>query len=392
VPVTHLKTIAVVVGTLPWPEAVQGPVCYPVGMAKSLFSPIKLGPYRLPNRVVMAPMTRNRAISGHVPNPLAVQYYSQRSSAGLLITEATQVTPRGIGYPNTPGIHSPEQIAGWKPVTEAVHGNNGHIFLQLWHVGRASHPLYQPNGELPVAPSAIAPKGEIYTPEGMKPYETPRALETAEIPGIVDDYRRGAQNALAAGFDGVEIHGANGYLIDQFLRDGTNQRTDDYGGSIENRLRFLLEVTQAAIDVWGADRVGVRLSPGGAFNDMKDSDSTKTFSAAVSALDALEIAYVHFKESTQDDVRHGGEILPCGLFRPLFQGALIANGDYSRDRADALIAAGEADLIAFGKAFLANPDLPRRLQLGLELNTPDTATFYGGTEKGYTDYPASTIS
>jgi N-ethylmaleimide reductase len=361
-------------------------------MAKNLFTPIKIGPMACPNRVVMAPMTRNRAAANNVPSGLAVRYYEQRASAGLILTEATQVTPRGVGYPNTPGIHSPEQVEGWRRVVNQVHRVGGRIFLQLWHVGRASHPLYQPNGDLPVSASAIPIKGQIYTPEGMKPHETPRALELAEIPGVIGEYRQGAENARTAGFDGVELHGANGYLVDQFLRDGTNKRTDDYGGPIENRARFLVEVTQALIDVWGADRVGVRLSPGGAFNDMSDSNPEATFSHAVSALDALEIAYVHFKESTADDERHGGKIIPAGLFRPLFQGAIIANGDYTRDRANALIANGEADMIAFGRAFLANPDLPRRLQMGLELNEPDPATFYGGAEKGYTDYPAATIS
>ena len=361
-------------------------------MAKNLFSSLKLGPNTLPNRIVMAPMTRNRAGEGNVPSPLAITYYAQRASAGLIITEATQVTPRGIGYPNTPGIHTPEQVAVWSRVTEDVHRINGHIFMQLWHVGRVSHPSYQPNGDLPVAPSAIAPKGQIYTPQGMKPYETPRALELAEIPGIVEDFRKGAKNAMEAGFDGVEIHAANGYLLDQFLRDGSNQRTDEYGGSAENRARFLLDVTQAAIDVWGADRVGVHLSPGGSFNDMHDSDSEKTFSCAVSALDALEIAYVHFKESTQDDARHGGKIIPSSLFRPLFQGAIMVNGDYNRDRGDAAIASGVADLVSFGRLFLANPDLPKRFQTGAELNEPDPATFYGGNAKGYTDYPTATIS
>jgi len=361
-------------------------------MSKHLFSSIKLGSYALPNRIVMAPMTRCRAGAGNVPTELAATYYSQRSSAGLIITEATQVSPRGVGYPNTPGIHSAEQIAGWAQVVDAVHHHAGRIFLQLWHVGRASHPLYQPNNELPVAPSAIAPQGKVNTPQGLKPYETPHALDLSEIPGIVEEYRKGAQNALEAVFDGVEVHGANGYLIDQFLRDGSNQRADTYGGSIENRTRFLLEVTQAAIDVWGADRVGVRLSPGGAFNDMKDSDSEKTFSYAVTALDALEIAYVHFKESTHDDERHGGKLIPSSIFRPLFQGALIVNGGYNRERAEAVIREGTADMVAFGSSFLANPDLPKRLQGGLELNEADPKTFYGGGEKGYTDYPTVTIS
>lgn len=361
-------------------------------MAKNLFSTIKLGPYSLPNRIVMAPMTRSRAIAGNVPSPLAATYYRQRASAGLQVTEATQVAPEGVGYMNTPGIYSEEQVAGWRTVTHDVHQAGGRIFLQLWHVGRISHPLLQPNGVLPVAPSAVRPKGEGYTPEGLKPYETPRALELSEIPAIIDAYRTGAKNALAVGFDGVEIHGANGYLIDQFLRDGTNQRTDDYGGSVENRTRFLLEVAQAAVDVWGSDRVGVRLSPSSTFNDMSDSDPEKTFGHAISALDALEIAYVHVIEGADADSRHGGKIVPTSLFRPLFQGALMVNGGYNRERADAVIQKGEADLVSFGVTFLANPDLPRRLQLGESLNDPDPKTFYGGTEKGYTDYPALTVS
>jgi N-ethylmaleimide reductase len=264
--------------------------------------------------------------------------------------------------------------------------------LQLWHVGRISHPLFQPNRELPVAPSAVRPQGEVSTPEGLKPYETPRVLELSEIPALVEAFRAGARNALEAGLDGVEIHAANGYLIDQFLQDGTNQRTDAYGGSVENRSRFLLEVTQAAVDVWGSDRVGVHLSPSGTFNDMKDSDGEKTFSYAVSALDALEIAYVHLKEGLEADIRHGGKIVPSALFRPLFQGALMVNGGYNRDRADAVIGSGEADMVSFGVPFIANPDLPRRFQIGAELNEADPRTFYSGGEKGYTDYPAITVS
>ena len=361
-------------------------------MAKNLFSPIKLGALSLPNRIAMAPMTRNRAGAGNVPTDLMATYYRQRASAGLIITEGSQVSPRGVGYPNTPGIYSAEQVEGWRKVTDTVHRSGGKIFIQLWHVGRISHSLFQPNHDLPVAPSAIAPKGEIYTPEGMKPYETPRALELSEIPGVVQDFRTGAQNALNAGFDGVEIHGANGYLPDQFLRDGTNKRTDEYGGSAENRARFLIEITQAAIDVWGPDRVGVHLAPSGTFNDMKDSNPEATFSTAISALDALEIAYVHLVEGTEADVNHGGKIIPSSIFRPLFQGALIVNGGYNRQRADSAIASDEADMVSFGRLFIANPDLPKRLQLGSELNDADPKTFYGGNEKGYTDYPALVIS
>jgi N-ethylmaleimide reductase len=361
-------------------------------MNKHLFSTIKLGPYSLSNRIVLAPMTRNRARAGNVPSELAPLYYSQRSSAGLVITEATQVTPRGVGYPNTPGIYTAEQVNGWRPVVEAVHRAGSKIFLQLWHVGRISHPLFQPNGDLPVAPSAIAPKGELFTSDGKKPYVTPRALELSEIPGVVEEYRTGAKNAHDAGFDGVEVHGANGYLLDQFLQDGTNQRTDAYGGSVENRARLLLEVTQAAIDIWGADRVGVRLSPSGTFNDMHDSDPEKLFGHVIAALDALEIVYVHLREGTEDDIRHGGKIVPTELFRPLFQGAFIVNAGYNRERADAAIAKGIADMVAFGSPFIANPDLPRRLQIGAELSEADPSTIYGGGAKGYTDYPPLTVS
>ncbi len=361
-------------------------------MSKNLFSPIKVGPYTLANRIVMAPMTRCRADEGNVPSERAPLYYSQRASAGLIITEATQVTPMGVGYPNTPGIHSSAQVEGWKPVIEAVHRAGSRIFLQLWHVGRISHPSFLPDRAQPVAPSAIAAKGQHYTPEGMQPFPVPRALDLGEIPGIVEDFRKGAQNAKDAGFDGVEIHGANGYLIDQFLRDGTNQRTDDYGGTPENRIRFLIEVTQAVVDVWGADRVGVRLSPDGTFNDMKDSDPAKTFSLAIQALDGLEIAYVHIREGSKADVKHGAMLVPTTVYRPFFQGALIVNEGYNRERGDAVIAQGTADMVAFAAAFLANPDLPKRLQLGAELNVPDSKTFYTPGEKGYTDYPVIKVS
>lgn len=361
----------------------------------NLLSPYKLGNLELPNRMVMAPLTRNRAGVGNVPGPLNAKYYAQRASAGLIISEATQVSPEGLGYPATPGIHSPEQVAGWKLVTEAVHQAGGRIFLQLWHVGRISHPDLQPDGALPVAPSAIAPKGEAATYEGMKPFVTPRALETSEIPGIVEQYRQGAENALEAGFDGVEVHGANGYLLDQFLRDGTNQRTDKYGGSIENRARLLLEVTEAVVGVWGADRVGVRLSPSGTFNDMYDSNPLATFGYAAQALNRFGLAYLHIIEVTEADLRHGGTEVPTSYLRvseasvqeARFTGTLMVNAGYDRDRGNAVLAKKEADLVSFGTLFLANPDLPKRLALNAPLNQPDPATFYGGTEKGYTDYP-----
>ena len=360
-----------------------------MSLAINLFSPLQLGPYTLPNRVVMAPMSRNRAGEGNVPTALNATYYAQRASGGLLITEATQVTPYGQGYPATPGIHSPEQVEGWKRVTEAVHARGGRIFLQLWHVGRISHPSLLPDGVLPVAPSAIAPEdGEASTYEGFKPYVTPRALETNELPGIVEAYRHGAENALAAGFDGVEIHGANGYLLDQFLRDGTNQRTDAYGGSVENRARLLLDVTEAIVGVWGASRVGVRLSPSSTFNSMSDSDPKATFSYAIDALNRFGLAYLHLIEPSETDERHGGTIIPTVYFRPLFKGLLMTNGNYDRDKANVAIARGAADLVSFGQLFLANPDLPERLQWDTALNAPDPSTFYGGDEKGYIDYPA----
>jgi len=354
----------------------------------NLFSPYKLGDLELPNRMVMAPLTRNRAGDGNVPGQLNGTYYTQRVSAGLIIAEATQVSPEGLGYPATPGIHSPAQVAGWKLVTDAVHQHGGRIFLQLWHVGRISHPDLQPGGALPVAPSAIAPTvGQAATYEGMKPFVTPRALETSEIPGIVEQYRQGAKNALEAGFDGVEVHGANGYLLDQFLRDGTNKRTDEYGGSIENRARLLLEVTQAVTEVWGAGRVGVRLSPSGTFNDMHDSDPLATFGYAAEALNRFGLAYLHLIEVVEADLRHGGMEVPTSYLRDRFTGTLMVNGGYDLDKSNAVLSSHKADLVAFGTLFIANPDLPQRFALNAPLNPADPSTFYGGGEKGYIDYP-----
>ena len=353
-----------------------------------ILSPFQLGPIALPNRTVMAPMTRNRAGPGNVPGALNATYYAQRAGAGLIVSEATQVSPQGVGYPGTPGIHSAEQIAGWKLVTEAVHAAGGRIFLQLWHVGRISHPSLQPDGALPVAPSAIAPAGQAMTREGLKPFVTPRALETAEIAGIVEDYRRGARNAKLAGFDGVELHGANGYLIDQFLRDSSNRRNDGYGGSAQNRARFLLEVTQAIVGEWGADRVGVRLSPTNPFNDVADSNPAATFSVAVSALQKFGLAYLHIVEPIATDPLAAGEMPDIRFFRKLWRGALIGNKGYDLARANAAIRDGDADLVAFAVLFLANPDLPERFRRSGPFNTPDRKTFYGGTDAGYTDYPA----
>jgi N-ethylmaleimide reductase len=355
--------------------------------ATTLLSPVKLGRYELPNRLVMAPLTRNRAGAGNVPHQLNATYYAQRASAGLIVTEATQISPQGVGYPATPGIHSPEQVEGWKLVTKAVHDRGGCIFLQLWHVGRISHPSLQPNGELPVAPSAIAPEGTASTYEGEKPFVTPRALETEEIPGIVEDYRQAAKNALEAGFDGVEIHGANGYLIDQFLRDGSNQRTDRYGGSIENRARFLFEIVEAVTGVWGGDRVGIRLSPSGTFNSMSDSDPQALFSYVVSQLDRYNLAYIHIVEPRIDNGAPEGQNLTTGFFRSVYNGTLISAGGHDQESGEAAIANGEADLIAYGRWYISNPDLPERFAANAELNPYDRSTFYGGDEKGYTDYP-----
>jgi N-ethylmaleimide reductase len=343
-----------------------------------------MGPYTLSSRFVMAPLTRNRAGDGNAPQAINVEYYRQRASAGLIISEGSQISPSAVGYPATPGIHSPEQIAGWKQVTDAVHSRNSRIFLQLWHCGRVSHPSLLPGGELPVAPSAIRPEGDAFTYQGPQPFVTPRALETSELPGIVEDYRKAAQNALSAGFDGVEIHAANGYLIDQFIRDGSNQRTDAYGGSLENRSRLLLEVTAAVTDVWGADRVGVRFSPINSFNDMRDSEPQKTFDYMAAALNAFDLAYLHGMEL---DFGPAKPAFDFAQFRRCFKGRYMANGAYDKARADAALASGYADLVAFGALFIANPDLPERFARNAPLNAPDQSTFYGGNEKGYTDYP-----
>lgn len=347
----------------------------------NLLSPIQIGPYTLSNRMAMAPMTRNRAGEGNVPTPATATYYAQRASAGLLITEASQVSEQGVGYLGTPGIHTDEQTAGWRQVTEAVHARGGRIFLQLWHVGRISHPDLQPGGGLPVAPSALQPEGMAYTASGKKPFVTPRALETDEIPGLVAQFASGARRALEAGFDGVEIHAANGYLIDQFLRDGSNQRTDAYGGSAENRARFLVEVVEAVVAIWGADRVGVRFSPTSPFNDMQDSDPAATFGYAARELDRFGLAYLHVIEPA------GTETSIVPVLRESFRGPLMINGGYTRETGNAVLATGLADLVSFGVPFLANPDLPERFAEDAPLNTPDPSTFYFGTEKGYIDYP-----
>ena len=351
----------------------------------NLFTPFRLGPYELRSRVVMAPMTRNRAGEGNVPTPMNAEYYAQRAGAGLLVTEGSQVSPEGVGYPGTPGIHTSAQVEGWRGVTEAVHAKGGRIFLQLWHVGRVSHPSLQPGGALPVAPSAIGIADEkLYTPRGLVPFVTPRALETDEIARVVEDFAEGARRAYAAGFDGVELHGANGYLIDQFLRDGSNHRADRYGGTAENRARFLAEVTAAVVDVWGGERVGVRLSPTGAMYGMRDSDPVRTFSVAADALNRFRLAYLHVVEPV-GQAAPGGRVSP--VLKAVFRGPFMANGGYGAETGNAAVAAGAADLVSFGAAYLANPDLPHRLRAGAPLNPPDRATFYGGDERGYLDYP-----
>ncbi len=363
-----------------------------------LFEPLQVGRYELPHRIVMAPLTRSRARHpGDVPTPLMARYYAQRASAALIIAEASQVSMQGQGYAWTPGVHSRDQIEGWRLVTEAVHQCGGRMFLQLWHVGRISHPSLQPDQMLPVAPSALRPAGEAFieTEFGVPqlvPFITPRALETAEIPYVVRQFERGARNAMEAGFEGVEIHGANGYLIDQFLCSKTNQRTDEYGGSVENRARFLKEVVGAVVKVWGADRVGIRISPLGTFNDIADDDPETTFGYVAGMLSAYRLAYLHvvnpaiatLENKLEPDER---SLRLLGLIRRLYRGVLILAGGFDRDTAEEWIDSGRADAIAFGRKFLANPDLPMRFQEHASLNRDDPSTYYGGGAKGYVDYP-----
>ncbi|HEX2634298.1 MAG TPA: alkene reductase [Bradyrhizobium sp.] len=354
--------------------------------SSKLLEPYKLGPMTLPNRLVMAPLTRNRAVAGMVPSPLAVEYYGQRASAGLLITEASQISQQGQGYQDTPGIYSKEQVAGWRKVTERVHGRGGRIFIQIWHVGRISHTTLQPNGGAPVGPSAIRAKGKTFVGGTFTDISEPRALALEEIPGIVDDFRRATVNAIEAGFDGVEIHGANGYLLDQFAKDGANKRTDAYGGSIENRARLMLEVTKAVASEAGPERTGIRISPVTPSNDISDSDPQPLFEHIVDHLNALKLVYIHVIEGATGGPR---DVAPFDYrsLRKRFNGAYIANNGYDFALANKVLAANEADLIAFGKLFIANPDLVERLKRGAPLNAPDKATFYGGDAKGYTDYP-----
>jgi len=352
----------------------------------SLFDPISVGALRLANRIAMAPLTRNRAADGNVPTDLHATYYAQRASAGLIISEATQISPMGQGYLRTPGIHSPEQVAGWRKVTDAVHAAGGCMVLQLWHVGRVSHLSLLPEGEVPVAPSAIRADTKTFIESGFADVSEPRALRLDEIPAIVEDYRRAARNAMDAGFDGVEIHGANGYLIDQFLKDSSNRREDEYGGSIENRTRFLYEVAQAVTSEIGGDRTGLRLSPVSPANDAYDSDPQALFGRAVQRLAPFGLAYIHVIEGATQGPRDlkGFDFL---ALRKSFAGAWIANNGYDGAMAAAAIESGATDMVAFGRAFIANPDLPRRLREGAPLNEPNRDTFYGGGAEGYTDYP-----
>jgi len=355
-------------------------------MSLNLFSPAKLGSINLSNRIVMAPLTRNRAGEAGVPQAINATYYEQRATAGLIVTEATPISGMAHGYPLLPGIYTDAQVAGWKKITDAVHAKGGKIVIQLWHVGRISHPSLLPDNALPVAPSAIKPAGQAFTYEGLVDYVEPRALDVSELPGIVADYVHAAKCALAAGFDGVEVHAANGYLLDQFLRDGTNKRTDNYGGSFENRARLLMEVTKAVVAVAGADKVGVRLSPVNPFNDMKDSNPQALFNYVTESLSQFGLAYLHVVEG---GIHGGGESEPFDFeaMRKLFKGGYIANLAYDKARGNAAIASGHADAIAYGVPFIANPDLVERFRVDAPLNAADSSTFYGGSEKGYTDYP-----
>jgi N-ethylmaleimide reductase len=363
-----------------------------------LFQPYKLGPLNLPHRMVMAPLTRSRARQpGNIPDALAACYYGQRASAALIVSEATQVSMQGQGYAWTPGIHSSEQVEGWRRVTKAVHDEGGLIFNQLWHVGRISHPALQPDHMLPVAPSAVTPQGMAFIAndrgEGqLVPFVRPRALQIEEMPYIVAQYERAARNAQAAQFDGIEIHGANGYLLDQFLESGTNRRADLYGGSIENRARLLLEVAEAVAAIWGPDRLGVRLSPLSTFNDMSDANPEETFGYAAEKLSDYGLAYLHIVNPGLAAIEKGQEpdaraLRMIELIRSKYRGTLMVAGGFERASAEAWLAQGKADLIAFGRKFLANPDLTKRLREQAPLNGDDPSTYYGGGAKGYTDYP-----
>ena len=355
----------------------------------NLFTPVRLGALEAPNRIVLAPLTGMRADPDGVPTPLMTEYYAHRAVAGLIITEATAISRQGTGSPHSPGIHTDEQVAGWQRVTEAVHRAGGRIFLQLSHLGRISHPSFQPAGGLPVAPSASAPRSsQALTENGMQPHVTPRALKKEELPGIVAQYAAGAQNAKIAGFDGVEIRNANGCLLDQFLRDGTNHRTDYYGGLVRNRARLTLEVTVAVTKVWGADRVGICFSPGGVFNDMHDSNPLATFSHVLHELNRFNLAYAHLIMPTEDDLRQGAGPVALAALQQEFHGPLMVANNFTYTTATQVLEENLADAAAFERLFIANPDLPGRFWLNAPLNPPDESPFYGGVEKGRPDYPA----
>lgn len=357
----------------------------------ALFTPTSVGPFTLEHRVVMAPLTRMRSSVGNVPNKLMATYYGQRATkGGLIIAEATPVSPHGFGYSGSPGIFTQAQVHGWREIVNAVHEKGGVIFLQLWHVGRQSHSLLQPDGVDPVAPSAIQAEGDAYASTGPVPFGMPRALELDEIPEVIETFRRGAELAKEAGFDGVEIHGANGYLPDQFLQDGTNKRTDAYGGPIENRARFLLEITTAAISVWGQGRVGVRLSPSSSYGSMHDSNPQATFSYVAGQLNDLGLAYLHVVEPRikgNETIDEHADPVAVQHLRATFKGPIIAAGGFERQSAESLLLKGDADMVAFGRSFISNPDLPKRLQENLPLNAYNRETFYGGNAEGYIDYP-----
>ncbi len=346
----------------------------------TLFDPVKIGAWELPNRIIMAPLTRARAGAERLPNALMTEYYRQRATVGLILSEATSVTPMGVGYASTPGIWSEAQVEGWRHITRAVHDAGGRMLLQLWHVGRVSDPMFL-NGQTPVAPSAVAPAGHVSLVRPLKPFVTPRALRLDELPGVIEAYRQGAENAQKAGFDGVEIHGANGYLLDQFLQDKSNLRQDEYGGPIENRARLMLEVADAVISVWGADRVGMHLAPRGDSHDMGDTNPLATFSYVARELGKRRIAFLCARERLGE-----GRIGP--QLKAAFGGSYIANENFTLETASQALAAGEADAVAFGVLSIANPDLPARFQRRAPLNTPDHTTFYTPGPHGYTDYPA----
>jgi len=352
----------------------------------NLFEPVSLGNLTLKNRMVMAPMTRNRAAEGNIPQAMNIEYYRQRASAGLIISEASQVSAEGVGYPDTPGIYNDEQVAGWQKVTDAVHDEGGYIYLQLWYCGRISHPDLLPDKQTPVAPSAIKPEGEVITFEGMKAFVEPRALEISEIQNIVAQYKHAAQMAKQAGFDGVEIHAANGYLLDQFLRDGSNKRNDMYGGNEENRMRFLNQVIDAVLEVWQSNSVGLRLTPENSFNSMSDSNPQAHFNTFITQLNTRNLAYLHILEG---DMMGAPRKVNYRALRETYKGIYMANNGYDKDRAQTAIANGDCDLVAFGVPFLANPDLVYRYKNNLQLNEAEQNTFYGGDETGYTDYPTA---